>query len=243
MTGNKVKILNVDFQNTTRELLLNELTERITKGDKTFVVTANPEIVMYANSDPEYLSIVNKSDYTIADGIGVIIGSKMLGTPLPERIPGFDLMQDLLETANKNEWSVYLLGAKKDVIEKAVENVKERHPKLKLVGWNDGYFNWESSKVADEIAKKQPDLIFVALGFPRQEMWIAKHFASFNKGLFMGVGGSFDVLSGHVKRSPEIWQKLHLEWFYRLLKQPSRWRRMLALPDFIIKVLFEKNKH
>jgi N-acetylglucosaminyldiphosphoundecaprenol N-acetyl-beta-D-mannosaminyltransferase len=242
MKREKIKILDVNFDKITMGELLNDLEVRISNNQKTFVITANPEIVMHAHNAPSYMSIVNQSDYTIADGIGVILGSNILGKPLPERIAGFDLMQNLLKKGNEKQWSAYFLGAKKEVIQQAVKNVETQYPNLKISGWNDGYFNWETSKIEVEIAEKKPDLIFVALGFPKQEKWIERNFHTFNKGLFMGVGGSFDVLAGHVKRSPLIWQKMHLEWLYRLIQQPSRWNRMLVLPLFVIKVLNERFK-
>jgi N-acetylglucosaminyldiphosphoundecaprenol N-acetyl-beta-D-mannosaminyltransferase len=240
MENKRIKILNMKFENITREELLASLEGDVTNNKKTFLVTANPEIVMHANNDPNYLSVVNKANYVIPDGIGVIIASKIIKEPLPERIPGFEVMGELLKMGNEKRWSAYFLGAKKEVIEKAVQNIKETYPKLKIAGWHDGYFDRNSTHITNEITLKIPDLIFVALGFPKQEMWIAENLDKFNKGLFMGVGGSFDVLAGEVKRAPELWQKMNLEWFYRLIKQPSRWRRMLVLPQFILKVMSGK---
>lgn len=240
METNKINILNIPFENITKTDLICKLEKSVSAKQKTFLVTANPEIVMYANQDTTYHSIVDKADYVIADGIGVVIGSKLLGTPLPERIAGYDLLVELLKIGNEKGWSAYFLGAKKEVIEKAVENIRANYPGLEVAGWHDGYFNWESSEIQDEIRTKKPDLIFAALGFPRQEVWIAENIGKFDKGIFMGVGGSFDVLAGTVKRAPEIWQKMNLEWFYRLIKQPSRWKRMLALPHFMVKVTNEK---
>jgi N-acetylglucosaminyldiphosphoundecaprenol N-acetyl-beta-D-mannosaminyltransferase len=242
MESNKINVLNMSFNHMTKKELLAKLEERVSSNKKTFLVTANPEIVMYAEKDPEYKQIVNGAEYVIADGIGVIIGSKIIGQPLPERIPGFELMQDLLKKGNEKQWSVYFLGAKNEVVKKAVAKVQKQYPNLYIAGYHDGYFNSNSTHIQDEIRKTKPDLIFVALGFPRQEKFIAENLAGFEKGLFIGVGGSFDVLAGAVKRAPEIWQKLNLEWFYRLVKQPSRWRRMLALPLFIVRMLSERLK-
>jgi N-acetylglucosaminyldiphosphoundecaprenol N-acetyl-beta-D-mannosaminyltransferase len=236
MGTKKVKILNVNFDFLKKESLVEILTSRIDNNKKTFLVTANPEIVMYANKDFTYSSIVNKADYVIPDGIGVIIASNILGKPLPERIAGYDLLLELLKLGNQKKWSAYFLGAKREVIDQAVTNIKKDYPNLKVAGWNDGYFNWETSEIPDEINEKKPDLIFVALGFPRQELWISENCEALEKGLFMGVGGSFDVIAGNVKRAPIIWQRMNLEWLYRLIKQPSRWKRMLVLPLFMIKI-------
>jgi N-acetylglucosaminyldiphosphoundecaprenol N-acetyl-beta-D-mannosaminyltransferase len=241
MKNEKVEILNVNFENISKVELLNKLITKVSTNQKTFLVTANPEIVMYAKKDAEYHQIVRKADYVIADGYGVVLGSKILGTPVPERIPGFDLMCDLLESGAKKGWSVYFLGAKNEVIEKTVSNVKRDYPGLTIAGFQDGYFK-DSTEIREQIKIAKPDLIFVALGFPKQEKWIEENYSHFEKGLFIGVGGSFDVLAGTVKRAPIIWQKMNLEWFYRLIQEPSRWRRMLVLPLFIIEVILKKLK-
>lgn len=241
MLTNKINIFNVNFEKATKRDILNTLEERINQGQKTFLVTANPEIVMYAKQDQEYREIVSKADFVIADGYGVVLGSKILGDPVPERIPGFDLMMDLLKTADQKQWSAYFLGAKNEVIEKAVAKVTRDYPNLQIAGWHDGYFQ-DSADIRREIGQAKPDLIFAALGFPKQEKWICENLPHFEKGLFIGVGGSFDVLAGTVKRAPLIWQKMNLEWLYRLLQQPSRWKRMLVLPLFVIQVIFEKTK-
>lgn len=237
-----VNILNIDFVSIQSNELIKDLSERINRDRQTFIVTANPEIVMHANKNSEYLSIVNSAEYVIADGYGVILGSKILGNGIPERIAGFDLMTALLAKGNDEGWSVYFLGAKEEVISKAVGKIKEQFPHLKIVGWQNGYTDVNSIEFQKDIASKKPDMIFVGLGFPAQEKWIAKSLPFFEKGLFMGVGGSFDVWAGAVKRAPEVWQNLHLEWLYRLIQQPKRWRRMAVLPLFVIKVIKERLK-
>lgn len=238
----KVNIFDIAFDSITKNNLINTLLNRIDKNIKTFLVTANPEIVMYAKEDREYEHIVQNADYVIADGFGVVLGSKILGHPLPERIAGYDLMCDLLESGNQKGWSAYFLGAKPEVVQKAVSNIKRDYPNLAIAGYHDGYFK-ESVDICNQIKQAKPDLIFVALGFPKQEKWIYENYTNFDKGVFIGVGGSFDVLAGTVKRAPIIWQKLNLEWLYRLIQEPSRWRRMLVLPVFVIQVILEKLKN
>ena len=233
----KVEILNFFFNSLKKNELLSHLYKKINNKEKTFLVTANPEIVMYANKDAGYKDIIQGADYLIADGYGIILASKLLGKPLPERIPGFEIMTALLEEGDRQGWSVYFFGAKEEVVSKAVTTVTERYENLTIAGYHNGYFDWNDTYVQEEIKAKEPDLIFVALGFPKQEQWISSNINHFNKGVFIGLGGSFDVLAGAVKRAPLIWQKLNLEWLYRLIKQPSRWRRMLALPHFILKVM------
>lgn len=214
--------------------------KRVNGNKKTFVVTANPELVMYANRDRDYLHVLRQADFVTPDGIGVVIASKILRKPLKERVAGYDLMNELLRRAERENRSVYLLGAKGTTLEKAYRNIKKQYPDLKIVGRHHGYFDIEDETVADEIARLQPDFVFAALGFPKQEFWISRYIGKFEKGLFMGVGGSFDVWAGEVKRAPDVWIKLHLEWLYRLIKQPSRWKRMLVLPQFLVKVLAER---
>lgn len=218
------------------------LLPNIKKEVKTFIVTANPEIVEYANKNSEYKRIISSADYIVADGIGVILASKLINDSLPERIPGYEMMLDLFQHANDQALKVFLLGAEPSVIETAVDNLKKEYSNINIVGYHHGYMDMKDSKIAKNIQALKPDLIFVALGFPKQEEWIHTYYHLFNKGIFIGVGGSFDVLAGKVKRAPLIWQKLNLEWFYRLIKQPSRWKRMLVLPKFVLDVWKEKRK-
>lgn len=237
MTLNIVKVENVDFHNYSFTEYMDLFMERIRKNEKTFVVTANPEIVIHANKDQKYFEALKKADFITPDGIGIVIASKILKQPLKERVSGFDLMGKLLEKAEENQLKVYLLGAKETTLEKAYQNILKKHPNIHIVGKHHGYFDIEDESIADEIARLNPDLIFVALGFPKQEYWIERYIDRFEKGLFMGVGGSFDIWAGEAKRAPEIWIKLNIEWMYRLLNQPSRLKRMLALPMFLLKVL------
>ncbi|WP_026575900.1 WecB/TagA/CpsF family glycosyltransferase [Bacillus sp. UNC438CL73TsuS30] len=234
---NNVNILGINFLNKGFNEVVHLLTERIAKGVKTFVVTANPEIVMYAREDKDYWKIVQEADYVVPDGSGIILAAKILNSPIQERVTGYDLTIRLLELANQNGWRIYLLGGKEETNKKAVATICERYPHLVMAGFHNGYFKGKENKIADEIKAANADIVFVALGFPRQEKWISAHYATFSKGIFMGVGGSIDVLAGEVKRAPLVWQKLNLEWFYRLVKQPSRWRRMLALPRFLVEIL------
>ncbi len=151
-------------------------------------------------------------------------------------------MVRLLEVGQQKHFKIYLLGAQKETIEKTVANIHKNYPNVDVVGYHDGYFDWNNNDFAKEIATLQPDLVFVALGVPRQEKWITENLDKFSKGVFIGVGGSFDVIAGTVKRAPVLWQKLNLEWLYRLLRQPSRFGRMLVLPRFALKVFALKFK-
>ena len=207
------------------------------REEKVFVVTANPEIAMKAIEDKEYRAVIDQATYITADGIGVVKAAGLLGTPLTERVTGYDSMMALLPIAEKKQYRIYLLGGQQETLDLAIANIKRDYPNINIVGQHNGFFDWEKNDIQQEILDKKTDLVFVALGVPRQENWIAQNLPSFEKGVFIGVGGSFDVIAGTVKRAPVFWQKVNLEWLYRLLKQPSRWKRMLALPRFGMKVL------
>jgi N-acetylglucosaminyldiphosphoundecaprenol N-acetyl-beta-D-mannosaminyltransferase len=237
MNSNYIEILRLYFIPSTFEEMVKKLTNRILKQQKTFVVTANPEIVMHANKHENYMEAINSADYIVPDGYGIILASRILNQPIPERVTGYDLTIRLLELADENKWKVYLLGGREEVNAAAAANIEKRYPHLQLVGRHHGFFELEEERIPADINKLQPDIVLVALGVPRQELWTARHINQFSHGIFMGVGGSIDVLAGTVKRAPKIWQTLRVEWLYRLFKQPSRWRRMLALPEFVLEVL------
>ncbi|MBC9825890.1 WecB/TagA/CpsF family glycosyltransferase [Carnobacterium inhibens] len=242
MNLDKVSVLGVSFDNKTKETFLKELIERIRHNKKTFVVTANPEIVMYAKKNADYMSLLNEADYIAADGIGIIKGAKILETPIVERVAGFDLLTNLLEKASQQGSRVYFLGAKEDVLQSAVQNVQKKYPSIQIVGSRNGYFDFSDSSIIEAVQATQPDMVFVALGFPKQEQWIHQYMTTASKGLLMGVGGSFDVLSGKSKRAPKLFIDLNIEWLYRLIKQPTRLKRMMVLPQFLLEVKREKKK-
>lgn len=195
---------------------------------------------MLAREHRGFRSIVEQA-YVVPDGIGIVYAAKWTNQPIYERVTGVELLEALMAEADRRRWNVYLLGAHPEVISLAAEKLAERYPNACVVGYRDGYFRQdEEEQIVQEIAEKKPHLLFVALGAPRQEEWMAKYRDQLNASLMMGVGGSFDVISGKVKRAPAVWQKLHLEWFYRLVSQPSRWKRQLAIPRFVLTVLKEK---
>jgi N-acetylglucosaminyldiphosphoundecaprenol N-acetyl-beta-D-mannosaminyltransferase len=237
-----VEIMGVPFLHTDQKSFVELLDQRIKEKEKTFIITANPEIVMKANEDSSFMELVHQATYVTADGIGIVKAAQLLNDPLPGRVTGYDTMMKLLELGNKKHYKIFLLGAKKETLQKAETKIMETYPNVEIVGSHDGYFNWEENDIAERVSMLKPDITFIALGVPRQEKWISENFSKFEQGIFIGVGGSFDVVAGTVQRAPVIWQKLNLEWFYRLLKQPSRWRRMLALPRFGMKILKEKAK-
>ncbi|MFJ8514696.1 WecB/TagA/CpsF family glycosyltransferase [Lysinibacillus xylanilyticus] len=237
-----VTIMGVPFLHSNQQDFVDLLVNRIEHEEKTFVITANPEVVMQANENPTVMNYLKKATYICADGIGVVKAAQILGDSLPERVTGYDTMVRLLEVGNTKRFKIFLLGAQNETLEKTVKNINQTYPNVDIVGYHDGFFDWNKNDLANEIATLKPDLVFVALGVPRQEKWISENLDQFSKGVFIGVGGSFDVIAGTVKRAPVIWQKLNLEWLYRLLRQPSRFGRMLVLPRFALKVFALKIK-
>lgn len=237
-------IMDVPFSKLSMGDTVEYLEARIQANEYTQVVTANPEIVMYAQQDPNYLELLQQVEMVVADGIGIVYAAKIQYQPVTERVAGYDLLLELMKQANQHHWGVYLLGAEEEVNRLAFEKLKNSFPNARIVGRHHGFFKDGSEleqQILEDIKEKKPHLLFVALGFPRQENWIAKHQKDIAVPYAMGVGGSFDGLSGKVKRAPIIWQKLGLEWFYRLLSMPSRWRRMLVLPRFMVKQILNRN--
>jgi N-acetylglucosaminyldiphosphoundecaprenol N-acetyl-beta-D-mannosaminyltransferase len=207
------------------------------------VVTPNAEIIMAAQRDKKLKDAISGADLCFPDGIGVVLASRLLGRPLGQRTAGFDLMMELLREAGDKKLSIFLLGGKPGVAEDAAANIKKKFSGIKIVGTHHGYFSESGEeKVVDIINKASPDILFVAMGAPKQEIFMAKNRDKLRCRVAMGVGGSLDVLSGKVRRAPAFMQKAGLEWFYRLITQPSRIRRMSVLPLFLLKVIFSKGK-
>jgi len=237
---NRVRIMDIPFINEERGILLQNIKKAVKKNQKKFIVTANPEIVMKTRRDKTYKKIIQSADYVVPDGIGIILAAKRNNTPIKERIPGVELMEQMLEYANKYEKICYFLGAEKKVNQALINKVRNKYPGITIGGAHHGYFKLDDLTILKDVKQSQADFIFVALGYPRQEKWINKHIKKFDKGVFMGVGGSFDVLSESVNRAPEIWIKLNVEWLYRIIKQPSRIGRILIVIKFMILILFKK---
>lgn len=204
------------------------------------VFTPNPEIIMKAYKSEEYKNVLNSADMVVPDGIGVVYAAKILGKPVPERVAGYDLTCNMLKYAGENGISVYIYGGRDGIAKKAAENI-ERSFGARVCGYQHGYHK-DTQFITDEIIEKKPGIILVCLGAPKQEMWINENRDKFPPCLMIGAGGSADVLAGEAKRAPDIFIKMHLEWFYRLLKQPSRFFRMMVLPQFMVTVLFKGDR-
>ena len=219
------------------EQFVNVLETKMDNEEKTFVITANPETLMIGADTPLFDEIL-KSDKTIIvpDGIGVVKAAHMLDIPVKERVTGVEIVQKLFELLNKKSRSLYLLGAKQEVLQKLVERIKAEYSNIELLGYQDGYIQ-NKDEAFEQIAELKPDVVLVALGIPAQEQLIYKHYDKFDKGIFVGVGGSFDVLSGTKKRAPKIFIKLNFEWLYRITKEPKRIKRFyVSNVKFISKI-------
>lgn len=204
---------------------IREIEDAVTHAKKKFVITANPETLMIGEENAEFDAILKSDDTVITpDGIGVVKAAEMLGYAVKGRVTGVEIVQGLFDILNRQSKSLYLLGAKAEVLEQLVLKLQQDYPDIRLVGYQNGYVP-DKDIVFDEIVKLQPDAILVALGIPAQELLIAKHYKRFQKGIFIGVGGSFDVLSGTKKRAPKIFIKLNLEWLYRIVCEPKRIKR------------------
>ena len=202
------------------------------------IVTINPEMIEITRDDQEFKEIINNAELIIPDGIGVKIAMRIKGHNI-DRIAGIEFAHKLLGICAENNYSVGLLGAKKEIIEKASKNLKEEMKDIDISFTQDGYFK-DEEKVISILEKSQPRLLLVAMGAPRQEKFIKKALEKLPNTLMIGVGGSFDVWSGEVKRAPKIYQRLGLEWLYRTIKQPERCKRIFPnLPKFIFRVLLE----
>lgn len=205
------------------------------------VVTLGTEMVVRARTDARFRDAINKSALSLCDTVGVMYAARLHGTAIGERVAGVELLDPLCAALAREGIPVFFLGAKGDTAERAAQTLRARYPDLLVAGARDGYFSAaEDAVVAAVIARSGAKVLFVGLGSPRQELWINEWLKETGCAVGIGVGGSFDVLAGNVERAPQLWQKLNLEWLYRLVREPRRWRRQLALPQFVWLALCER---
>lgn len=228
----RIDVMGVGFDSLTMDEAVARARDLMAERRTAYVVTPNPEIVMLCRDDPAAMQAVQGADLVLPDGIGVIYGAKILGTPLRAKLPGIDFASALMAQMGQEGKSVFLLGAKPGVADAAAEKMRARFPGLVIAGTNDGYFQ-DDDPVVEKINAAQPDLLLVCLGAPKQELWMQRNAPRLRVGLMAGLGGSLDVFAGNVKRAPKFFQKLGLEWFYRLVKEPKRIGRMMKLPKFL----------
>ncbi|MQR85621.1 WecB/TagA/CpsF family glycosyltransferase [Bacillus megaterium] len=232
----KENILGIDVCSDTYDELAAKLLQDIDKGRKSFIVAINPEKIMKAQEDQELKSLLNQATYQIPDGIGVILASKLKKGRIRERVTGIDMMLKLCKEATNNGKRIFLYGAKPGIADEAKVKLEEMFPGILIVGTLNGYEKNEEV-IERTINDSGAEIVFVALGSPAQENWIIAHKEKLNPSVYQGVGGSFDVISGRLNRAPAVFQKFGLEWLYRLLKEPWRWKRQLELPRFLLRVL------
>lgn len=209
---------------------------RSSGGQLRQVVTINPEGVWLARGDAALAALIEQAALVTADGNGILWAARQLGQPLPERVAGIDLLGNICAMAAEQGWRVYLLGAKPGIADAAATALCRQYPGLEIAGCENGYFRDREQAVVDAVAAARPDILFAALGMPYQEQWLHANRAALGCGVAVGVGGSFDVLAGAVRRAPALWQRLKLEWLWRLLAEPKRWRRALVIPKFMLAV-------
>ena len=236
-----VTVLDIPIAAVTMKQAVAAVEDFITAKKTHLIATANAEMIMMAQQDGELASILKQADLVVPDGAGVVWASRYLGHPVPERVAGYDLSQQLLQQAAQKGYRVYFFGAAPGIAVQAQAVAVARYPGLHIVGVRDGYFSvQEEDEIIAEIKASQSDILLVALGVPKQEKWLAKNLHRLATPVAMGVGGTFDVMAGVVERAPLWMQQASLEWLYRLLQQPQRFLRMLALPQFVLRVLYAK---
>ena len=239
-----VKILDVPVHPLTMGEAVSVLEESITSGEQAFVVTANAEIIMMCQEDAGYKKIVSQdAQLVLPDGAGAVWAGRHLGYKIPERVAGFDLYCQLLDKAAQKGYKAFFFGGSPGIAEAAKAKSEELYPGVRVVGCRNGYFKEEESQaIIDEINASGADMLFAALGAPKQEKWLVRYREQLKPKILMGIGGSFDVFAGKMERAPKWMQDASLEWLFRLYKQPSRFMRMMALPKFVLKVVFSGKK-
>ena len=235
----RTDVAGTAFDDITLEEAVQSCMSIIESGGKGYVVTPNPEIVMLARKSGALAAALENAALVLPDGIGIILGAKILGRPLREKVPGIDFMSGLFERLAESGKSVFLLGAKPGVAEKAGERLKEQYKGLVIAGTADGYFE-DPEHIINTINAVSPDILAVCLGAPKQELWMEENLPRLSVRVCVGLGGALDVYSGEVKRAPAVFRKIGMEWFYRLITNPRRIKRMIKLPAFVFIVIGQK---
>lgn len=234
MIFKEARILGLKVHNVDMATALDFVEDALHKDGLSRIITLNAEIAYGAHNDEALCALINEADLVTPDGTGILWAAGRYGVAIKERVCGIDLLTALLERYDNDSYGFYFLGAKADVAERAAEKIRMKYPRLRYCGYHDGYFGKENSEaMAKEIAESGADILVVAMGAPFQDQWIARYGEACGVKVGIGVGGSLDVISGSVKRAPKIFQRLRLEWLYRLLTDLSRWKRMMVLPKFM----------
>ena len=237
----KTTVLGVAYDNITMAEALARGRELLAGSETAYCVTPNAEMAYEAMHDPEFCSILNGAALVLPDGAGVILGAKIVRTPLKEKVAGIDFAQNMLAVFEGTGSRLYLLGSKPGIAELAAEKMLQKHPKLCICGIRDGYFQ-DEAEVVQAINEAKADAVYVCLGSPKQERFMYAHRGELNARLLVGLGGTLDGIAGTVKRAPKWMIRLQLEWLYRLIKEPKRFKRMLRLPKYIFAALKTRMK-
>ena len=237
----RIEVMDIPFDNVTMDEALEAADRLIARPGATYGVTPNAEIVYEAMKDDSLRELVCRADLVLPDGAGVVLGAKILGTPVKEKVAGIEFGENLMKRYAGTDKTFYFLGSKPGVAEQAAEKMQEKYPGLNICGTADGYFKDEAAVVA-AINEKEPDVLLVCLGFPKQEKFMASHKEELKVGFMAGLGGSLDGYAGIATRAPRWMINLNLEWLYRLLKEPRRIGRMMRLPKFLLKVIARRLK-
>ena len=232
------KILNIPVDNISYQDIITQLPNYLMKKQKMTITSINPQIVLGAQKYPRIVEYIEQSTHRIPDGIGIVIASKLTGGKIQSRVGGYDLMIKLLQYANDYSKKIFIYGAEKAVLLDAVKRITLEYPNIRISGAIDGFTELTDKELIEEINRQNCDILFVGMGFPKQELWLAENIASLNPIVYQDVGGSIDVISGHVKRAPDLFIKLNIEWLYRSFYNPKRIYRILQLPLFLFKSLW-----
>ena len=235
----KTNVLGVQYDNVTMAEALDTARALLQRPEASYCVTPNAEMAYEALHDESFRAILNEASLVLPDGAGVVLGAKILKTPLKEKVAGIDFAANLLGVLEETGGRLYLLGGKPGIAEQAAENMKKTHPKLCICGTADGYFKDEAPVIA-RINEARADVVFVCLGAPKQERFMVQHRQELHVHLMAGLGGSLDAFAGTVQRAPAWMIRLNLEWLYRLIREPKRFRRMLRLPKYLWAVMLKR---
>ncbi|MEI3501899.1 MAG: WecB/TagA/CpsF family glycosyltransferase [Anaerovoracaceae bacterium] len=241
---NRVNILGVPVDMVDKEQASAVFAEIFQQPGCSMIVTPNSEIVQNASKDEELRSLIASADLIIPDGIGLVYASKVMGCPLSERVTGIDFLESIIARLAQTGESIFFFGSKPGVADEAADRMKKKYPGLRVAGTQNGYFQpEEEALIVKQINESGADFLCVALGAPKQERFIAQHRDEFTsvRGA-IGVGGSLDVWAGNLKRAPEFYRNHGLEWLYRFIQQPTRFKRMLTLPVFMLRVIFRRGR-
>jgi len=237
----QVSILGLPIQNVTMDEAVNDVYGFFALRESKIVVTPNAEILQMFQTRPEMHDALMEADYVVPDGVGVLMAAKRLGTPLKEKVAGIELGIHLLERCAAEGKRVFFLGAKPGIAERAKLEVEKKLPDIRIVGVQDGYFKPEEEPaLVERINGLDVDMLFVCLGAPKQEIWMASHKNVLKVGAMLGLGGTLDVLGNNVKRAPRWMINMRLEWLYRIIKEPYRIGRVASLPRFLLSIKKEK---